>query len=432
MKKSEKASVKEEEKKQKSIVVKQEPPTPEQVPPESKPSSPFISIKEEDGQSRPTTPKFKLIIRNDGQKLTSSTCIAEDGDSDTNTYIAEESSTDSYGDNNSDKESMGSRSMLNNIEDNTAEDITMEDNAATRWSDISNDEKPFSSYMETESAEVSQMSYMNYPSSKMEEEETNSNAFPNPAEDVHSLISSEDTVNYSSRNSFHPTSSSQSMTYSQSKALYRQDSSKNSSFKGSFSVLEDSQKSVESSANSYTGSTCAQYEPISSDEEDSVPGFVPDKSEPYSISIGKHTMKYSGDSQSFLQGGNLEKSNGSSCAGVIEIADNDSNLKQESSSSSDSESDSEASSGKEEDSVPNYQMQSAIDSILQFDNASSSSTYHHHMDQSDFLNHDYEASQSEESAINSPQSYEQQDNGDHTDTTSMEDDLDAAVKSILM
>lgn len=99
---------------------------------------------------------------------------------------------------------------------------------------------------------------------------------------------------------------------------------------------------------------------------------------------------------------------------------------------SDSESDSEASSGKEEDSVPNYQMQSAIDSILQFDNASSSSTYHHHMDQSDFLNHDYEASQSEESAINSPQSYEQQDNGDHTDTTSMEDDLDAAVKSILM
>lgn len=139
-----------------------------------------------------------------------------------------------------------------------------------------------------------------------------------------------------------------------------------------------------------------------------------------------------GDSRSYLQSENLDKSNRTSSADVIEIADNDSNLKQESSSSSDSDSDSEASSLKDDDNVTNYQMQSAIDSILQYDNATSPSSAYHHMDQSDFLNNDYEASQSEESAINSPQSYDRQDTGDHTDTTSMEDDLDAAVKSILM
>lgn len=151
LQKSEKAAAAKEE--VKPVVVKSEH-SPEQVPPDSKSSSPFISIKEEESNSRPTTPKFRLIIRNDGQKLTSSTCITEDGDadSDTNTYIAEESSTDSYGDNNSDKGSVGSRSMLDNIESKAADDITMDDNAASRWSDISNDEKPFSSYMETESA----------------------------------------------------------------------------------------------------------------------------------------------------------------------------------------------------------------------------------------------------------------------------------------
>lgn len=436
LQKSEKAAAAKEE--VKPVVVKSEH-SPEQVPPDSKSSSPFISIKEEESNSRPTTPKFRLIIRNDGQKLTSSTCITEDGDadSDTNTYIAEESSTDSYGDNNSDKGSVGSRSMLDNIESKAADDITMDDNAASRWSDISNDEKPFSSYMETESAEASQMSYINYPSNKMEIEETDSNAYPDHTEAVPSMISSDDTVNYSSQNTFHrsPPAISRSLSYTSDKALYRQDSSKNSNFSGSFSALEDSQKSLESSANSYTGSACAQYEPISSDEgdeEEGVSRFVPGKSEPYIISIGKHTMKYSGDSQSYLQSENLGKLNQTSSADVIEIADNDGNLKQESSSSSDSDSDSEASSLKDGDNVTNYQMQSAIDSILQYDSATSPSSAYHHMDQSDFLSNDYEASQSEESAINSPQSYDRQDTGDHTDTTSMEDDLDAAVKSILM
>lgn len=327
--------------------------------------------------------------------------------------------------------------MLDNIESKAADDITMDDNAASRWSDISNDEKPFSSYMETESAEASQMSYMNYSSNKMEIEETDSNAYPDHTEAVPSMISSDDTVNYSSQNTFHrsPPAISRSLSYTSDKALYRQDSSKNSNFSGSFSALEDSQKSLESSANSYTGSACAQYEPISSDEgdeEEGVSRFVPGKSEPYIISIGKHTMKYSGDSQSYLQSENLGKLNQTSSADVIEIADNDGNLKQESSSSSDSDSDSEASSLKDGDNVTNYQMQSAIDSILQYDSATSPSSAYHHMDQSDFLSNDYEASQSEESAINSPQSYDRQDTGDHTDTTSMEDDLDAAVKSILM
>ncbi|XP_062597186.1 uncharacterized protein LOC134258660 [Saccostrea cucullata] len=435
LRKSEKAAVKEEMEEQKPVVVKQEPPT-EQVPPENKPSSPFVSIKEEESNSRPTTPKFKLIIRNDGQKLTSSTCITEDGDSDTNTYLAEQSSTDSYCDNNSDKGSLGSRSpLLGNIENKPNDDITMEDNTATRWSDISNDEKPFASYMETDSADVSQMSYMNYPDGKMEMEGTDSNLYSDSAETVHNLISSEDTVNYSNQNTFHssPPSSSQPISFTSSNALYHQDRSKNSTFRESFSGLEDSQKSMESSVSSYPGSACAQYEPISSDEgdeEENVSQYVPGKSEPYSISIGKHTMKYSGDSQSYSQTENLHKSNRTTSGNVIEITGNDT-MTIESSSSSDSDSDSEVSSGKEEDNETNYQVQSAIDSILQFnDNASSSSTYH--MDQSDFFNHDYDASQSEESAINSPQSYEQQENGDQTDTTSMEDDLDAAVKSILM
>ncbi|XP_061181476.1 uncharacterized protein LOC133190016 [Saccostrea echinata] len=436
LRKSEKAAVKEEVEEHKPVIVKQEP-LPEQVPPENKPSSPFVSIKEEESNSRPTTPKFKLIIRNDGQKLTSSTCITEDGDSDTNTYLAEQSSTDSYCDNNSDKGSLGSRSpLLGNMQNKPDDDITMEDNTATRWSDISNDEKPFASYMETDSADVSQMSYMNYTDSKIEMEGTDTNVYSDSAETVHNLISSEDTVNYSNQNTFHssPPSSNQPISFTSSNALYHQVRSKNSAFSESFSGLEDSQKSMESSANSYSGSACAQYEPISSDEgdeEENVSQFVPGKSEPYSISIGKHTMKYSSDSQSFLQNENFNKSNRTTSGNVIEITGNDT-MTIESSSSSDSDSDSEASSGKEEDNETNYQVQSAIDSILQFnDNASSSSTYHH-MDQSDFFNHDYDASQSEESAINSPQSYERQENEDQTDTTSMEDDLDAAVKSILM
>jgi hypothetical protein len=434
LQKTEKATVKEEMKEQKQISIKQEPP--DHTPPDNRSPSPFTAIKEEESNSRPTTPKFKLIIRNDGQKLTSSTCIAEDGDSDTNTYIAEQSSTDSYCDNTSDKGSLGSP-LLDNIENKMGGDGLVEDNTVTRWSDISNDEKPFASYMETDSGDVSQMNYLNYPGSKMEVEDADASMYTDQTEAVHNLISSEDTVNYSSQNSLCPSppSSSRSMSVTAGNALYYHNNSKNSNFSSSFPGLDDSQKSAELSMNSFTGSACAQYEPISSDEgdeEEIVSHFVPGKSEPYSISIGKHTMKYSSDSQSYLQSENFDRSNRTSGADVIEITENDSNLKNDSSSSSDSDSDSEASSLKEENSAPNYQMQSAIDSILQFnENASSSSTYHH-MDQSDFFNQDYDASQSEESPINSPQSYDRQENGDHTDTTSMEDDLDAAVKSILM
>lgn len=88
--------------------------------------------------------------------MISSICIIEDGDvdSDINIYIVEESSIDSYGDNNLDKGFVGSRLMLDNIESKVVDDITMDDNVVFRWSDISNDEKLFFFYMEIESVEV--------------------------------------------------------------------------------------------------------------------------------------------------------------------------------------------------------------------------------------------------------------------------------------
>lgn len=88
--------------------------------------------------------------------MISSICIIEDGDvdSDINIYIVEESSIDSYGDNNFDKGFVGSRLMLDNIESKVVDDITMDDNVVFRWSDISNDEKLFFFYMEIESVGV--------------------------------------------------------------------------------------------------------------------------------------------------------------------------------------------------------------------------------------------------------------------------------------
>lgn len=88
--------------------------------------------------------------------------------------------------------------MLDNIESKVVDDITMDDNVVFRWSDISNDEKLFFFYMEIESVEVLQMSYMNYFFNKMEIEEIDFNVYLDYTEDVFSMILLDDIVNYSS------------------------------------------------------------------------------------------------------------------------------------------------------------------------------------------------------------------------------------------
>lgn len=88
--------------------------------------------------------------------------------------------------------------MLDNIESKVVDDITMNDNVVFRWSDISNDEKLFFFYMEIESVEVLQMSYMNYFFNKMEIEEIDFNVYLDYTEVVFSMILLDDIVNYSS------------------------------------------------------------------------------------------------------------------------------------------------------------------------------------------------------------------------------------------
>lgn len=88
--------------------------------------------------------------------------------------------------------------MLDNIESKVVDDITMDDNVVFRWSDISNDEKLFFFYMEIESVEVLQMSYMNYFFNKMEIEEIDFNVYLDYIEVVFSMILLDDIVNYSS------------------------------------------------------------------------------------------------------------------------------------------------------------------------------------------------------------------------------------------
>lgn len=88
--------------------------------------------------------------------------------------------------------------MLDNIESKVVNDITMDDNVVFRWSDISNDEKLFFFYMEIESVEVLQMSYMNYFFNKMEIEEIDFNVYLDYTEVVFSMILLDDIVNYSS------------------------------------------------------------------------------------------------------------------------------------------------------------------------------------------------------------------------------------------
>lgn len=88
--------------------------------------------------------------------------------------------------------------MLDNIESKVVDDITMDDNVVFRWSDISNDEKLFFFYMEIESVEVLQMSYMNYFFNKMEIEEIDFNVYLDYTEVVFSMILLDDIVNYSS------------------------------------------------------------------------------------------------------------------------------------------------------------------------------------------------------------------------------------------
>lgn len=88
--------------------------------------------------------------------------------------------------------------MLDNIESKVVDDITMDDNVVFRWSDISNDEKLFFLYMEIESVEVLQMSYMNYFFNKMEIEEIDFNVYLDYTEVVFSMILLDDIVNYSS------------------------------------------------------------------------------------------------------------------------------------------------------------------------------------------------------------------------------------------
>lgn len=88
--------------------------------------------------------------------------------------------------------------MLDNIESKVVDDITMDDNVVFRWSDISNDEKLFFFYMESESVEVLQMSYINYFFNKMEIEEIDFNVYLDYTEVVFSMILLDDIVNYSS------------------------------------------------------------------------------------------------------------------------------------------------------------------------------------------------------------------------------------------
>lgn len=88
--------------------------------------------------------------------------------------------------------------MLDNIESKVVDDITMDDNVVFRWSDISNDEKLFFFYMEIESVEVLQMSYMNYFFNKMEINEIDFNVYLDYTEVVFSMILLDDIVNYSS------------------------------------------------------------------------------------------------------------------------------------------------------------------------------------------------------------------------------------------
>lgn len=88
--------------------------------------------------------------------------------------------------------------MLDNIESKVVDDIIMDDNVVFRWSDISNDEKLFFFYMEIESVEVLQMSYMNYFFNKMEIEEIDFNVYLDYTEVVFSMILLDDIVNYSS------------------------------------------------------------------------------------------------------------------------------------------------------------------------------------------------------------------------------------------
>lgn len=88
--------------------------------------------------------------------------------------------------------------MLDNIESKVVDDITMDDNVVFRWSDISNDEKLFFFYMEIESVEVLQMSYMNYFFNKMEIEEIDFNVYLDYTEVFFSMILLDDIVNYSS------------------------------------------------------------------------------------------------------------------------------------------------------------------------------------------------------------------------------------------
>lgn len=88
--------------------------------------------------------------------------------------------------------------MLDNIESKVVDDITMDDNVVFRWSDISNDEKLFFFYMEIESVEDLQMSYMNYFFNKMEIEEIDFNVYLDYTEVVFSMILLDDIVNYSS------------------------------------------------------------------------------------------------------------------------------------------------------------------------------------------------------------------------------------------
>ena len=229
-------------------------------------------------------------------------------------------------------------------------------------------------------------------------------------EEAMEAVNSEDTKQVKKsrhNNSFNFDTDFSSMTYSQLTDSYGESSLNNS---------------VSDATPNFSQSSMAQYEPISSPEGDDE-DFYAHKLD-YSYTVGNHKFPFSQTSSvPSVSHSHASKDDGSE---VIEIADD---MDTSTDSSDDSEDDDDDDNDDDNSKIstrPNFnsQMQSAIDSILSIDDDSPqpSASYSDHSQH--FIQPDYDSSQSENSAMNSPQP--------EGNEMSVDDDLDAAVQSILM
>lgn len=420
-------------------------------------------IKTEESSSRPSTPKVKLVIRSDGQSFSSS--IRESLCSDT-----EESSQEEKVDlgDDIDIEMTDCRSpLLNGIKNEPIEVDESADQTAD-WSDISVEEKPFSQYMETDIGDQSSQDtvlvqndrYMDISSDaqlhdqvkgeSLSEELQSSYGAVNEESDeaVQNLLSTDGLQDYHTVGSFHSHNADKTFhghlpfsTSCHQQTLNRSEETSNTdkvkilhnesdSVNKGISFSQDSihvSLSASDSMQTMSQSSTAHYEPISSPEGDNEDDFFTHKLD-MSYSVGGHKLDFCPTSS--LSSQSLSQASKETTSGVIEVANDDGTTSDSSDDSTDDDDDDdddiEGSTAIQEDHHLNSQMQSAIDSILSLNNDSSENLQTHYSSQSQhFVQPEYESSQSGNSAINSPQTEE-------NDNFSMDDDLDAAVKSILM